>query len=542
MKEKIYDFEKVLEKGLSIEDFFKLFYKNELSKRTKMSLNDIIFNDSPLFTEMILNAQKNHLKIAVIGDYDADGMTSSAIMYKTLHYLGIDNEIIIPNRFTNGYGLSVDLVKKAIELNCNLIVTVDNGIVAYEAIDYAKSQGLMVIVTDHHSIGDHLPNADLIINPNLHKDNIKASNICGAFTAFILCRDILQAVHGSKNLIEALAELAGIGTIADVMPLEYENNKIVKYTLSNMHRCIDHNIGLRLLAQQMFTNLVDATAEDLAFTIIPALNATGRMEDATLGFKLLTTTNLSELIFIINKITILNDYRKKYSRKYSDILAKQLNENDKVNCLVLKRTHYDKDEIDVRLEGIIGIIASKIVEDTQKVTFIFCENENGDLVASGRTFGNVNISELVLSSVKNNEISVIKAGGHAGAMGLTIKKSEFSNFKKVLNSKDINYDDEASIEKVIKLPINIKIKDLREALNKFEPFGEGFRKPIFRVETTPTGLFVFSKIHSQFEFKIGGQIEKGLFYFKNNYEIKPMNVKFEIAPDYLNIKDITYLN
>jgi single-stranded-DNA-specific exonuclease len=450
--------------------------------------------------------------------------------------------VILPNRFKHGYGLSKVLVDEAREKGGDVIITVDNGIVAFEAVDYAKSLGMPVIVTDHHavSLDGKLPNADLIINPQLHEDNIKASNICGAFVAFLLARDCIRAVKGSENLIKACAELAGIGTIADVMPLEEENWKIVRYLISNFHQGIQYNIGLKLLSQQMFQSLETSSAEDLAFSVIPALNATGRMEDATLGFDLLTKTDPKELIPLVLKVSLLNDYRKKYSRKYTDILSKSVDANDKINVLLLRKTNFDNEETVLNVEGLIGIIASSITEETEKATFVFTENENGDLVGSGRSFGALDLNNLVQTAIKNKEIKVLKAGGHAGAMGLTIASKEFNNFKKVLNSKEIIYDDGNAFEKIIKIPPFFKLEEIRQILRRYEPFGEGFRKPIFMIDATPTSVFCINGIHSQVGFTIGGEQEKGMFFFNNSVKKKPMTIKFEFGVDYLNIKDIEY--
>lgn len=541
MQKKIYDLAKIYAKGLSLGDFLKRYYSEELKKRErKISLEEVQFNKSAMFVALIMKLVELLVKIAIIGDYDTDGILSSAIMKKTFDYLGLESEVILPNRFTNGYGMSKALVDEAIARGCKAIVTVDNGIVAYEACEYAKSKGLTVIITDHHSVGDKLPNADLIINPQLHEDNIKAENICGAFTAFVLCRDLLESVKCNHAFIESLADLAGIATIADVMPLEEENYKIVRYLMSNMHRCVFRNVGLKLLAQQQFIDLSKATAEDLAFSIIPALNATGRMETAQIGFDLVmaNSNDLTKLMLLVQKVTILNDYRKKYSRKYSDILLTKVNKDDKINVLLLERTNYDKEDININLEGIIGIMASSIVEDTNKITFVFYEKEDGNLVGSGRNFGGISIIDLVRESVNDGSIKVVKAGGHAGAMGLTIEKSELENFRKVMNSKNINYDEDSTIQKVIKVSPTDDIEELKRELKPFEPFGEGFRKPMFMVETTPSEIFVFNKIHTQMNLKIGGKLEKAIFFFNNKTEAKPSKIYFELAEDYLNIKEI----
>ena len=536
MANKIYYYELAEKKGISFETFLKAYLKEGEGRKLPMSLNEPVFHFVEKFIEMLTLIKKEGKKVAIVGDYDVDGILATYIMSLLLKYLGIPYVSILPNRFTDGYGLSTKLVDRAIENECSVIVTVDNGIVAFEACEYAKKQNIQVIVTDHHlpSSDGRLPNADLIIAPTLKNDNIKAPNICGAFTAFLLARDVIREAKGSERIIQNMAEIAGLATLADQMDLQYENLKIVKYLMSRIKKQKFSNKGLKVLAQIMNIKLINATEEDLLFSIIPALNATGRMETAEIALNLLTENEPKNIVKICSKIIELNNYRKSYSRKYADILINRISDKD-INCTisVLDPTRYDK-EIDKDLRGIVGIISANIVEVNNKPNFTFFKTKDGHYHGSGRSIEGFDLHEFVNSH--KDEFEVLKMGGHSGAMGITIADEEnLDKFRKALNQEKVDLPD--VVKPYIKLSTTMNFEEIFEIVNKYGPYGPSHQKPIFVIETTPQNGIIFGKKHLQFNVTIFGNLINCIYFFNTELDEikdKTCNIFFSFTKDSSN--------
>lgn len=479
--------------------FLKIAKKDDLKFK---KLNDIFFeNVDNLFEEL-----KQIKKITIIGDYDVDGVCASLIMYRLLKLFKKDVDILIPNRHVDGYGLNERLVRLAKEKNSEAIITVDNGIRANDAIKLAKSLGLKVYVTDHHlpDIND-LPNADVIIDPHLQKSNLDNHNICGAMLAFLIAKSFIKKVNfTNEKFINELAELAGIATITDVMPLLNENRTIVRYLL-NLARRNETSIGVSVLMKYLDILPEDFNVESVSFGLGPVLNSAGRLESAYSALNVLVNPSKTN----VQKILNLNNQRKELTNELTEKAKTLINQDDSLNVIYLEDVN----------DGIIGIIAGKIEEFTNKPTFVFTnikgKNEIKGSVRSPKYCDIYNICQKVFK----DKDYVIKFGGHSQALGLSLKdKTVLDDLKtsldKVIKTLKVTTED---ID-VFTYPIDFSLEDVKEVIDKWEPFGEGFPEPVFLVRRKIKNVSIFQKIHTSFSFYLTKDNLIKANYFFNKIE------------------------
>ena len=511
---KVYNYEKVIKK-VPFEEFLGAFLEQtnlvKLKDRVTRSLNIPKFNDELVakLETILMNCKANDEVVYAIVDYDMDGIGCGTILKRIFAMLGIKLVIIVPDRFKDGYGMNKNQVQRAYDAGCKTLITADNGIVAFEAIDYAKSLGMTVIVTDHHRPADKLPNADLIFNTQIEGiSNVQAKNICGTSTLFFLFRDILRRNFAPDIFIEQLAEYAGLATISDQMELEYENLKLVKFLNSQFHFNKNRAQSLKYLMNKQFADPYTITMTDWNFKIIPCLNATGRLETAETAINFLTEEKPEKIVENCEHIIALNDMRKEYSRKYSRLAINYYNQIDperktKVSVVLIKPTKLENEQ---KLEGIIGLVASSLVEAFKRPAFVGvqCEKDGKPVIkVSGRNYGDLDIYNLVKENEKDFE-GLLGYGGHAGAMGLTfstIKSLKIFNY--VLNNKakvEYNVFDES----YIRLPKDVNLQEVYETVKKLGPYGQGFEKPNFIIEAELFNYSAFSSIVKNFDAKIFG--------------------------------------
>lgn len=537
---KIYDFNLAKNKypTMTFEAFLKLFL--DFENRDELDFKKVSVNVPLDFQSKFNDLVKNHVlaghKIAIIGDYDVDGVCASAIMQKALQKVTSPEnvKVFIPNRFKDGYGLNVRLVDEAINLGCKLIITVDNGIKANSAIEDAISKGLDVIVTDHH-IPDmnNLPKATVIINPHIGNNHLHTHDICGAMVAFLLTRQMLGAngvfpecgeeVYNFRFLNE-LSELAAIATICDVMPLIYENRKIVAYLLNMMHRNEDANLGISKLMSILKTGRYEFNVESVSYGLGPCLNASGRLDSAYTSLSLLTENNIDELERLANELDKLNNDRKELTLTLKKEAMKQLDQTG-VNVICLENAS----------EGIIGIIAGKVCEDTGNPTFVFTKTEEGFFKGSGRSPKWCNLIEVASDVLKTMNSGVLGYGGHAGAMGLSLQdNSAVDLFKAGLVKRIATINKETEVQRAIRFPKEMSLEEVKTILDKFEPYGEGFEEPLFVCRTPINNISGMGESHCRFLGFLNGE-RTNFYYFFNYldeyYEGKMVNCYFNIHKD-----------
>ena len=496
---------KIQGKANNMKDILNYIIKERnLTKEQMVNLikNNVKFHDPFLFEDMqaIVNrinlAIQNNEKIIIIGDYDCDGVTSTYTLYIGLKYLGANVIYKLPHRVINGYGLKEPLVDYAKEQNADLIITVDNGIAAVDAIKYAQDLGIEVIVTDHHEPQKVLPNC-LIIDPKVSKQ-YPFNDLCGCGVAFKLVTALIPNFYDT-DLFKDLIEIAAIGTVADAVSLIDENRKLVIEGLKQINTNT-RNRGIKKLLE--FSNLQDKQLEstDIGFFIGPNINAAGRLASPDAALDLLLSDDDVEAEKFAKMLVSLNDKRKVLQKRTFD----SLEINNDSNCIVKV--------VEQQNAGIVGIIASKVVDAYKKPCFIL--HGDGDIIkGSGRTYGNFNIMDCI-----TKHLDVVEGGGgHKAACGVSLKKSNIELFNEVCNEEFDEWiklhPEELNPEIEVTCQINPQEmnKRLIENISKLKPFGKGNEEPVFMTE----GLDVSSyKIVGKQKNAIQFVLTKGFFEFK----------------------------
>ncbi|MCR5461588.1 MAG: DHH family phosphoesterase [bacterium] len=433
-----------------------------------------------------INMIDKHKNISIIGDYDCDGICATSIMYLFLKRLGKEVDYIIGNRALDGYGINENLINQAIKNNSKLIITVDNGINAIEEVNYAKSKGLDIIITDHHLSTGSFPNC-LIFNPH-YESNIKLKEVCGAFVAFSLVHSYFRHKNSvDKLFLTNLYELSALATIADVMPL-YDINRII---VSNLVKSINYkkiiNKGIKKLCDKLI-NSNDITAMDLSFQIVPVINASGRLDDASFVVNLFTGNESDELI---NEVIKINEKRKNLTNEAFSNIRLDLNENIHV-CLI--------EDIN---EGLLGILSGKILNMTKKPTFVF--TTTSDLIkGSGRSLENFDLHNKISSM----DINFNSFGGHKRAVGISFTNmDDFNKFK-----KEVQYFE---VPDAVTYYITYNYKSFDEVYMKIrslEPIGEGLKIPYFYIEGSIKDIKVINGKHTSFRMLINNKFERFIVY------------------------------
>lgn len=431
--------------------------------------------------EKIYGAITDKRKIFVYGDYDADGMTSTAILYRCLKLLDADVSYFVPNRLSDGYGLSVDALEKLHHRGAETIITVDCGIASIDEVEFAKQQGMQIIVTDHHHIGSTLPNADAIVHPALPGHDYAFVGLCGAGVAFKLAWALCQCHCGSpklpekyRNFLFAAISLAAIGTVCDVVPLLDENRIIVHHGLNCMRQFANPGLN-HLMALAKCQDKPRLSAEDIGFSIGPRLNAAGRLGQAQLGVELLTCESDERGKALADYIDQLNKNRDSLDRKILRSANKLIKENhdpESEAALVLA-------EPDWHL-GVIGIAAGRIAEAYHRPTVMISIDplNNRPGVGSCRTACGVNLYHA-LEGCKQH---LIKFGGHEAAAGLSIEPKNIDAFREDFCEQVIG---QVSVDELIPdLDIDAEALighitlNMMNDLEKLAPFGQDNPRPV----------------------------------------------------------------
>ena len=407
--------------------------------------------------------------IRIIGDYDADGTTATAILYKGLLHLGAKVDFQIPHRVEDGYGLNLNIIKKAIADKIDTIITCDNGIAAKEQIAYAKEHGLTVIVTDHHEVpfiemdGKKeyiLPDADAIINPKQEDCTYPFKGICGAMVALKLIQELFGYLPDKEYLA-----LAAIGTVCDVMELKDENRYLVKESLNYLQ----YNKGINKLIKENGLEDKQISAYHVGFIIGPCINASGRLDSATKAVQLMCSDDDEQIAKLAVELKADNEERKELTVKGVEeaisIIEEKNYNNDKVILLDIN-CH----------ESIAGIIAGKIREKYNRPTIVVTPTENG-YKGSARSIDNYDIFKE-LTKCKG---LLTKFGGHPMAAGLSLSKENIETLRRMLNDNCTLTEDDFVEKKVIDVPMPLSYvtKEFVNQLNILEPFGAGNEKPVF---------------------------------------------------------------
>lgn len=403
-------------------------------------------------------------KITIYGDYDADGITATSIMMETLGILGADVHFFIPDRFRDGYGPSLKAYKQIVADGTQLIITVDNGITGVDEVEYAKSQGVDTIITDHHKFQEKIPHSLEIVHCNYPGQKYPFDDYCGAGVAYTISRALMQ------DSMPELLELAMIGTIGDMVKVSGEGHIIVKRGLEMLNQT--QRPGLRALIKKAGLKLGHINETDVGFNIAPRLNAVGRLANASLAVELLLSESEEEAEVLAEKIEHLNDRRKELT---TQVYQKSL-EQVKSNGWQRKRTLviYDPDFH----EGVLGLVANKIAEKTHKPVIVLTKNDQGIIKGSGRSVAGFNLFDA-LNPLKQELF--LKFGGHDFACGLSMEESkisalrtEFENSYTQVYNRNVKYYD-------FELPFaELSLQTIQD-IKIVGPFGTDNPQPVFSI-------------------------------------------------------------
>jgi len=453
----------------------------DIKKFMRASLEDLydpfLMKDMEKGTELIKLAIKNEKKIVVYGDYDADGVTSTVIMYKALKQCGALVDYYIPDREHEGYGINSDRIRKLQAEGVQVVLTCDNGIAAMEEVKLAKELGMTVIITDHHELSFDedtsgvrtfkIPPADAVINPKQAECNYPFKQLCGAGIAFKFVGALYTKLGINVEAIKEFIEIAGIGTICDVVDLVNENRIIAKNALGMLTNT--KNLGLRALKQILDINDKEIKSYHVGFQIGPCINATGRLESAAISVELLLcedenrAAELAKVLFELNKKR--QDMTTENVEGVIELIKHSTYLNDKVLVIYKDTIH----------ESIAGIVAGRVRETFNVPTIILTkgkENPKG----SARSIEEYNLFEEL---IKCEEL-LIKFGGHPMAAGLSIKEENIEKLRLKLN-KLCKLTDEDIIPKVRidqRMPLNKINYEIINELELLEPFGKGNPSPL----------------------------------------------------------------
>lgn len=434
----------------------------------------------PLATEVIGKAIADQTPIVIYGDYDCDGMTGAALLHNGLRLLGADVSYHVPNRLEEGYGLNQDSIRKLAERGKRMIISVDCGVTSVECADLCRELGVQLVITDHHTLGETLPDADAIVHPRLPGTSYPFGELCGAGVAFKLAWSLCQQAAGAKKVTEAMRRyllqsltLAAIGTVADVVPLVDENRILVAQ-------------GLRLLAQDPPLGLVELmkvagldrggtlNTESIGFSLAPRLNASGRLGQAQLGVELLTTDSQERAEALARYINELNKNRETIQRsvtKAAQTQAKEQFDVENDSALVLAGVGWH--------QGVIGVVAGRLSDKFGKPVIIISLDSAGKAaVGSGRSGPSpINIH----AALAECEDRLVRFGGHKAAAGLTIEESNLEAFRQ--DFCEAVSEQISSADPVVELVIDaeaplaqLNLKTVQQ-IETMEPFGAGNPRP-----------------------------------------------------------------
>lgn len=439
--------------------------------------------------EMLHDAFEKNLRIMVVGDFDADGATSTALSVLSLRAMGCQSvEYLVPNRFEDGYGLSPEVVDQAHARGAQMIMTVDNGISSHEGVDHAHALGIRVLVTDHHLPGEKLPNADAMVNPNLVDCPFPSKSLAGVGVAFylmlVLCSHLKEKGWFERRgiavpkIVEFL-DLVALGTVADVVPLD-ANNRILTWQGLSRIRAGVCRPGIKALLEIANRDAAKLVASDLGFALGPRLNAAGRLDDMSVGVALLLSDNLGEARMLANELDALNQTRKEIEQGMQAealTLCEQLERGRAELPGGLAMYHPEWHQ------GVVGILASRIKERFHRPVIAFAPAGNGQLKGSGRSIQGLHMRDALERLDTLHPGLMLKFGGHAMAAGLSLEEERFEEFQRHFGELVTEWLDPALLQGEIlsdgELGPQEMTLEMAQMLREAGPWGQMFPEPLF---------------------------------------------------------------
>ncbi len=490
-----------------------------------------VLKGMPQAAQILANAVVQNKRIIIVGDFDADGATSTSVCILALRAMGYQNvDFLVPNRFDFGYGLSVPIVDEAAKQGAEVIVTVDNGISCIDGVTHAKSLGMQVVVTDHHLPGDVLPPADAIVNPNQPGCEFPSKNLAGVGVAFYIMlalkAELQQQGYFEKagvappNLA-SLLDIVAVGTVADVVVLD-KNNRILVHQGLQRIRAGKCRPGIKALVEVANRDCAHLTSTDLGFVVGPRLNAAGRLDDMSQGIACLLEDETIQARMIAAELDALNKERREIEtgmKAQAETVLEQmaLDEGDMPSALVVYREDFH--------QGVIGIVAGRLKEKYLKPVIAFAHQDDEIIKGSARSIPGVHIRD-VLDEVNTRYPGVIeKFGGHAMAAGLSLPVAKLQEFEQAfvdiarahmakLDGNHALLSDGDLSSKELCLPF-------AHLLRQAGPFGQGFESPLFDGEFALLDQRLVGQKHLKMVLKSDGANEVDAIAFNVDLKLWP---------------------
>ncbi|WP_234495226.1 single-stranded-DNA-specific exonuclease RecJ [Vibrio maritimus] len=439
---------------------------------------------------LLFEAIEQQKRIIVVGDFDADGATSSALSVLALRMLGSRNvDYLVPNRFEDGYGLSPEVVDQAIEIGAEVIMTVDNGVSSISGVQYAKDNNIKVLVTDHHLPGSELPNVDAMVNPNLNECGFPSKALAGVGVAFYLMMALCVYMRkrnwfaeqgmAEPKLME-LIDLVALGTVADVVPLD-ENNRILVHQGLQRIRAGKARPGIQALIEIAKRDARKLVAADFGFALGPRINAAGRLDDMSFGVELLMSDNIHAARRMASELDGLNQTRKD--------IEEGMKQEALAFCERLQIS--DKSELPYGLalfqrdwhQGVIGILASRIKDKFHRPVIAFADGGEGTIKGSCRSIQGLHMRDALDRIDTQNPGLILKFGGHAMAAGLTIMEKDFERFSKLFDQVVREELGDTALKGIILSDGELTPEEFSmhtaEQIRAGGPWGQAFPDPVF---------------------------------------------------------------
>lgn len=478
---------------------------------------------------LLADAVIHNQNILIVGDFDADGATSTAVAIRALRSFGAEHvSFLVPNRFAYGYGLTPELVTAAAAFNPHIIVTVDNGIANHAGVEAAKANGIKVVITDHHLAAATLPPADAIVNPNQPGDSFSSKNLAGVGVIFYvmlaLRRHLINLQWFEKKQIDApnmsrLLDLVALGTVADLVQLDQNNRILVHQGLRRIRagQCAPGIVALLEIADRDFTK---AVASDLGFAVAARLNAAGRLDDMSLGIECLLCDDSLRAREIARTLDQLNDERRSIEHGMQaqalDVLQK-LNSQLKGElprgiCLFDESWH----------QGVIGILAARIKDRFNRPVIVFAPGQEGELKGSARSITGLHIRDALAVIATQYPEYIIKFGGHAMAAGLTIHRASLDEFNAAFNTVVSTQLSDAELQHLLfsdgELHPNEFDLEVVSLLRDAGPWGQAFPEPLFDDRFRIIEQRIVGDKHLKLRLEKGNKVLEAIAFFVDTNE------------------------
>lgn len=489
-------------------------HRNAPADQTNYSLSRLLPPDSMkgicAAVAILERALLQRERILIVGDFDCDGATSSALAVSCLKAFGAASvDFLVPNRFEYGYGLTPEIVEVAAAYAPDVLVTVDNGISSIEGVAAANARGIDVVVTDHHLPGKQLPEAAAIVNPNQPGCEFPSKNLAGVGVIFYVLSALRKALRASdwfqiQNIPEpsmgAYLDLVALGTVADVVPLDYNNRVLVAAGLKKM-RMGSAIPGIKAMLQVAGRDAANLVAADLGFAVGPRLNAAGRLDDMSLGIQCLLSSSVPQALQLAAELDSLNKERKAIESSMqaeAQQILKKLPEQHSAEqqfgvCLYKEDWH----------QGVIGILASRVKDALHRPTIVFAQSDEQELKGSGRSIQGVHLRDVLDEVATQSPGLINKFGGHAMAAGLSIALENLADFSAAFDKCVARHLSEENLNPVIlsdgALPGALLSLPVASRIRESGPWGQHFPEPVFDDEFTLVSHRIVGAKHLKME-------------------------------------------